>query len=395
MNIRKTLSVFSVFVVILSAIAFSSCKTAASQKAEIQPPEWNTNYKYVFVHGLAGWGHYDSQNSLFPYWGLVNGSLLKKLNKQGFDCYDASVAPYGSAWDRACELYAQLAGTVTDYGAAHSAKCGHARFGHDFSKEPLINQWDEEHKINLIGHSFGGATVRLFAHLLENGSEEERNATTDGSLSPLFEGGHGGLIYSLTTLAAPHNGSSIYHIPADTEAKNNMQKLMSKATNPQKDGRADFDYADFDMHIQNADELNRKIKTISTAYYFSVPCSATQAAEDGTQEPVPGLMEKLYQSSSVRMGTFEGRTPDGVLLGKEWQENDGLVNTLSARAPSHAPSADFPAEKADARKLQKGLWYIMPVYKGDHMSLQGGLTIENEIASFYIDHLNMINSLEE
>lgn len=170
---------------------------------------------------------------------------------------------------------------------------------------------------------------------------------------------------------------------------------MSKATNPQKDGRADFDYADFDMHIQNADELNRQIKTISTAYYFSVPCSATQAAEDGTQEPVPGLMEKLYQSSSVRMGTFEGRTPDGVLLGKEWQENDGLVNTLSARAPSHAPSADFPAEKVDACKLQKGLWYIMPVYKGDHMSLQGGLTIENEIASFYIEHLNMINSLEE
>ncbi|MBR6216142.1 MAG: hypothetical protein IKQ84_06990, partial [Spirochaetaceae bacterium] len=53
------------------------------------------------------------------------------------------------------------------------------------------------------------------------------------------------------------------------------------------------------------------------------------------------------------------------------------------------------AEKADARKLQEGLWYIMPVYKGDHMSLQGGLTIENEIASFYIEHLNIINSLEE
>ncbi len=52
-------------------------------------------------------------------------------------------------------------------------------------------------------------------------------------------------------------------------------------------------------------------------------------------------------------------------------------------------------EKADARKLQKGLWYIMPVYKGDHMSLQGGLTIENKIAGFYIDHLNMINLLEK
>ena len=393
MNNRKTQLV--IFVAVLTALVFSSCSTPASKKVESDKLGWNTNYTYVFVHGLSGWGHYDSQNSLFPYWGLSNGSLLKKLKKEGFDCYDASVAPHGSAWDRACELYAQLTGTVTDYGAEHSARCGHARFGRDFSKDPLIKQWDEEHKINLIGHSFGGATVRLLVHLMENGSEEERNAASDGKISPLFEGGHGDWIYSVTTLAAPHNGTSIYHIQPDAETKNNMQKLMAKATVPVKDGRADFDYADFDMHIPNADELNRKIKTISSAYYFSVPCNATQTAEDGTQVPVPGLMEKLYQSSAVRMGSFEGRTPDGMLFGKEWQENDGLVNTISARAPSHAPSEDFPPEKAKAHRLQKGIWYIMPVYKGDHMSLQGGLTIENEIAGFYIDHLNMINSLEE
>lgn len=40
------------------------------------------------------------------------------LREKGYDCHAASVSPTGSAWDRACELYAQLAGKRTDYGAA-------------------------------------------------------------------------------------------------------------------------------------------------------------------------------------------------------------------------------------------------------------------------------------
>ncbi len=41
------------------------------------------------------------------YWGMQNGDLMKYLNSLGYDCYAASVAPTGSAWDRACELYAE------------------------------------------------------------------------------------------------------------------------------------------------------------------------------------------------------------------------------------------------------------------------------------------------
>ena len=47
---------------------------------------------------------------------MRGGDLIAFLRKKGFDCYAASVAPYGSAWDRACELYAQLSGTEVDYG---------------------------------------------------------------------------------------------------------------------------------------------------------------------------------------------------------------------------------------------------------------------------------------
>ena len=386
---HRNLTVFSVLI----AFAFISCCSYKNVPA-VQKKNWNTNYTYVFVHGLSGWGHYDSQNNLFPYWGLSSGSLLKKLKKEGFDYYDASVAPHGSAWDRACELYAQLTGTVTDYGVEHSARCGHARFGRDFSKDPLIPLWNENYKINLIGHSFGGVTVRLLAHLMAEGSKAEQDATPAEELSPLFKGGHADWIYSVTALAAPHNGTTAYHIPAgDLEFKTQMQKAMDKANAPKKDGRVDYDYADFDMHIQNAAEINKWLTTLDSVYYFSFPCKATKTAQDGTQEPIPEIMEKFLQPTALKLGRFEGTTPDGLTLGKEWQANDGLVNVISARAPDFAPSEEFTENPAAVKSLKKGTWYIMPYFEGDHMSQQGGLTVKSDIIEFYITHLDMINRL--
>jgi hypothetical protein len=40
-----------------------------------------------------------------PYWGMRGGDLIAYLNEKGFESYAASVSPFGSAWDRACELY--------------------------------------------------------------------------------------------------------------------------------------------------------------------------------------------------------------------------------------------------------------------------------------------------
>jgi len=231
---------------------------------------------------------------------------------------------------------------------------------------------------------------------MAQGSEAEQNVTPQEELSPLFKGGHADWIYSVTALAAPHNGTTAYHIPNnDPDMKTRMQKLMDKANSPKKDGRQDYDYADFDMHIPNADEINRWLTTLSSAYYFSFPCKATRSAPDGSQEPVPEIMENFLQSSSEKIGNFEGTTPDGLVLGKEWQENDGLVNVISARAPNHAPSEEFHEDASSVKHLKKGIWYIMPVFHGDHMSLQGGLTVKTDVESFYIKHLNMINSLEE
>ncbi len=364
--------------------------------------EWNTNYKYVFVHGLSGWGSYDDIYKVMPYWGMFGGDLMEYLNDKGFDCYAASVSPTSSAWDRACELYAQLTGTVVDYGKAHSEECGHERFGTDYTGRALIDSWSEEDKINLLGHSFGGATVRLFAHIMENGSEEERMATDESDISDFFMGGKGDYIYSVVALAAPHNGTTAYmvdekDVPKEgnafsdfiTDIQTKLTSMIRLASgNPEEGTKAAWDYASYDMYIDNALEMNKEIETLENTYYFSIPCNATVQNEDGTWSPVEKKMEPLFVSSSKVMGIYTGVTENGYVVDESWQMNDGLVNTISAMAPSSSPSKAY-----EEGNVTPGIWNIMPTYDGDHMSLQGGLTKVNDVKDLYVDLLGMINSL--
>ena len=244
-------------------------------EVDVDPESFNTNYTNVFVHGFSGWGEYNTLNSVFPYWGVNNGDLMKYLSARGFDCHAATVSPSASAWDRACELYAQLTGTVTDYGKAHSERCSHNRYGTDFSKKPLINEWDSENKINLLGHSFGGATVRMLVSLMTKGSEEEIAATPEYEISPLFTGGKSDYIYSVVSLAAPHNGTASYNITEDENVTlKGFDRLIAMATKAKEDGRSAEDYANYDMYIDNALALNRQLALPENIYYFSVACIA-------------------------------------------------------------------------------------------------------------------------
>jgi triacylglycerol esterase/lipase EstA (alpha/beta hydrolase family) len=225
--------------------------------------------KYVFVRGMSGWGSYDPMYRRMPYWGMHGGNLMAYLRQQGFDCHAASVAPTGSAWDRACELYAQLAGARVDYGRAHSEVYRHGRWGQDYTGCPLIPQWRDDTRLVLLGHSFGGATVRLFSELLAHGDKAERAAGAD---SVFFLGGMEKRIHGIVTLAAPMNGTTAYDLFSDpafdpTGVKvswwiKGMARMMSLGTKPKRDGGDERDYADFVMHIDNAMAMNRRISTL-------------------------------------------------------------------------------------------------------------------------------------
>ena len=99
-------------------------------------------------------------------------------------------------------------------------------------------------------------------------------------------------------------------------------------------------------------------------------------------------MEPMFRRSSAQMGAYTGVTEGGFVLDESWQENDGLVNTVSAMAPIGAPSTVF-----DPDAIAPGVWQIMPTYAGDHMSLQGGILKRNNIRPFYPELLELLETL--
>ena len=353
---------------------------------------------YVFCHGLNGWGRYDEQYEKSPYWGAKSGDVVAELRDKGFEAYAASVAPQGSAWDRACELYAQIAGTMVDYGRAHSEEYRHARFGRDFSGDALIPSWDDDTRLVLIGHSFGGATVRLFAELLAHGWEGERAVTPEGELSPLFAGGLGGRVRAIVTLAAPTNGTVAYDMAQDPAFDPRrvrvglkyrlLDRLMKSRTRIQMDGRDPRDWASFDMLLDNAQALNARISTLPHVYYLSVAADATTPQEDGTCVPDLEALDPLFVRSATLMGVYGGTTKAGCVVDDAWHANDGLVNTVSARAPIGAPQKPF-----DRAHVEPGVWNVMPDMHVDHGFFQGGFMKRQDPHEFYRELMDVLEAL--
>jgi triacylglycerol lipase len=351
------------------------------------------NLKYIFVHGLSGWGSYDKQNERMLYWGMRNGDLMEQLRKLGYDCYSASVAPHGSAWDRACELYAQLSGTRSDYGAAHSARYGHDRYGRDFTGIPLIESFDDSTRLVLIGHSFGGATVRVFADILRNGRAEE----TEENGSLFFKGGMGNRIAAIMTLAAPHNGTTAYDLFEDPSfdpksvrvwhIEDVAGRFMSRNNTPDTP-LPEGDSAAYDMHIDNALALNKTLNLDPAVYYFSQPCESTVQRDNGTYRPMVRKTELLFRRTSRYMGVYLGATRGGVVLDERWRPNDGLVNTISSLYPMEDPHVSF-----EETHIEPGTWNVFETLTADHMALQGGLMHRHRVLPYYKKLLAMLDAL--
>jgi len=354
---------------------------------------------YVFCHGLNGCGQYDKKYSKKPYWGRKTGDVVAGLRNQGYSAFAASVSPQGSTWDRACELYAQIAGTRTDYGAAHSKEYRHERFGRDFSGQALIPAWNENTRLALIGHSFGGATIRLLAELLANGSEEERAATSADELSPLFSGGMAQRVRAIVTLAAPSNGTTAYELINDESfdvssvkvpmKSKVLDRVMKSKAKVKTDGRDPRDWANYDMTLDNARAFNDRTPTLPHVYYFSVACDATEPGPRGTRIPSQSITDPLFMRAATLMGCYTGKTKAGFVMDDEWRANDGLVNTVSARAPLGAPQKPL-----DRGNVEKGVWNIMPDLRADHSYFTGGFLRKQNPRPFYQELIDLLEGLD-
>ena len=119
----------------------------------------------ILVHGPLGIGPRELEPLGLRYW----GSALR-VRPQNLEVFEASVGPISSAHDRACELAAQIKGTVVDYGEAHAKQADpggrHQRYGYDFSDGGFVPDWSENYPIHLVGHSLGSPTIRCLQYLL-------------------------------------------------------------------------------------------------------------------------------------------------------------------------------------------------------------------------------------
>lgn len=376
----------------LSIVMFVS-PAANYPHQEIDKSDWTTDYAYIFVHGLIGWGDVTLMDRLISYFGTFSGSLMRYLRARGLDCHAATMSLEGSAWDRACELYAQLTGTRTDYGEAHSAQCHHPRYGRDYTGKALIDKFDAAHKVNLIGHSFGGTTILEFLELMANGDPAERESSQPAELSPLFEGGKSDWVYSISTLSVPFCGTTLYEYGNpytmtpevfNTHPGKMLLDLSSKLTTK---NRPYTDTPVYDMEVDRAIEITSSCETVSSVYYFSVPCSCSQPDGNGRQIPKPEMVA-LMKPLCRAIGMFHGTTAGGVELDEKWRENDGLVNTVSERAPLGAPQKDI-----DFDHIEPGIWNVFPTMQADHMFFSGGFLRTTDIRTYYVAYIQRINTL--
>ena len=375
-------------------------------------------YPTIYVHGLMGWGEHDQIYAVTPYWGLTS-DLMPYLTGKGYESYAASVGPLSSAWDRACELYAQLTGTTVDYGAAHAAEYDHARYGVTYNK-PLFEGWSADKKINLVGHSFGGATIRLFLDILADGSAEEQAAAKAAGteVSPFFQGGKADWVYSLTTLAAPHNGTTFLECCGDmtqfaAEASTAMAKLLGISDFKgvydfqleqfgfyRKDGETVLEaldrvlHSDFlshndnvfrDLTIDRALELNDDIEIQPNVYYFSYAGDKTrQSTITGERTSAVDMTPLFVPFANQMCGYYDQTTAGGFRIDKSWAPNDGLVNTVSALYPTDGAgrcltkSGKTGYVQQDGYSnvdYQPGVWNVMPVRHYDHGNFIAGMPV--------------------
>ncbi len=367
-------------------------------------------YPFIFVHGMMGWGENARMNETMPYWGMSHATdLMKHLRAEGNEVYAPSVSPVGSAYDRACELYAQLTGTRVDYGKAHADKYGHDRYGRDYTGKALMGkEWDLETKINLVGHSFGGPTIRVLASLLAYGSTEEVEATPD-DCSELFKGSHAGCINAVVTLASPSNGTPAANLLDDTYACFIFAAVMNKfydednpydpmmdqwgmreQINLKNDLRVGLskDTCGYDMTINGAGVLNKKFPTVPEIYYISYSADLEGGDADSYKAPSG---KNILKPTYVVNKFMTHLVVDGHILGSEWIPNDGLVPVVSAEYPTGDKHADYK----EGMKIERGIWAVTPTTEGQTHGYY--CSPAGDVDTFYQnaeDMIRLVNSLK-
>ena len=397
------------------------------------------NYPIILIHGLLGWGEQDglTKTGVFPYWGWGQRSIDKHIRKKyGTEVFCPSLGPFNSAWDRACIFWAYLFGGTVDFGKVHSEKFGHARYGKTFEHGVLedLGQTEAHKKINIMGHSFGGPTVKEIQNLFIQGCKEEVEGTPEEELSDLFKGGHGNLLHSVTTLSGVNNGTAfasmfedkgmtvittgaialatmlektpamkMYNFglqqwgldtwPEDIKGCQFQAPLSRKDVIKAYDANKGMDAISHEMQIEVIqDEINPSQTMSNDIYYFAHRAYKTHSNGHGGQRPdifmnpvclVPGIFTGTWTGPRVEKFHLKGN-PD-------WEKNDGYVNYIGTSAPLNQPheAGDWQTE------FKPGIWYNMEPLWGDHVFWNAMSGHTKDIMEFYDQCVETMRSLPD
>jgi triacylglycerol lipase len=400
-------------------------------------PALAANHPIVLVHGFLGFGPEQYKDTGFKYWGGFDDIAEHLRNyKAHRQVLVVSVGSISSSWDRSAELYYQLKGGCVDYGMQHSVRAAHIDGQHrppgkcwaaDPANNPhnyplaLYPQWDAAHPLHLIGHSQGGQTIRCLIQLLEQGSPHGDEGGGD-----LYKGGKVGWVVSATSIASPHDGTSLRDAIGDFAPSvlrmNSRIAAMAAPTGrnkPRPDFKAaqfglerrageserrylarvrrapvwnqdDFDSAQFEMGPDGARAFNAWVKASPNVVYLTISNSATEAGAsccNGTDRVIAPLQDKRYQYPRRDMapltktyagewivpsvwrrgiGSYTQSAPERAPVDSRWFLNDGVVNTVSMRAPAGQPVRDYDG------KALKGTFNFVRYYDGyDHFDVLG------------------------
>ena len=415
-NVRKSVVSMILVLCLLFTLAVPAFAAVDNEK---------NDYPFIFVHGMLGWGEDSPSEKAINYWGFIgNTDAMDHLRANGNEVYFPNLGSLSSNWDRACELYAQLTGTRVDYGAAHAAKHGHARYGRDYTGKPCMGTaWDVNSKLNLVGHSLGGTTIRLFASLLAYGDAAEQ-AASGANCSELFKGGHDDVINSVVTLAAPHNGTLVANVLKKQYTPALMlvmlENFLSSTKFPFSDTNLDQwglskekgltimniakcvkfasskDNALYDCTIGGAREFNEYVKEVPSTYYISYTAQGVAWSHSFLGYMPCKTMFLPFRAFLPLFKMYDGKIVDGIEMSGDWVLSDGLVPVISARFPLGADNMHFEIAMG-SNKLVRGKWlYHSNMELTDHYDFcraTGSFGSEANFYNFYDNLVAEVNNL--
>jgi len=372
---------------------------------------------------------------------VFRGMLISSMADTHYDqlfpwskCFDlqrdrvlvAPVSCIASAHDRACEAFAFLTGTRTDYGEEHANEHGHDRFGPAYMT-PAFPDWSPMHPIIVFGHSAGGLAAMEFQHMVATGRfsvngvptdarwikavltmQSPHKGTTgvewvraryskDGVVMPSLSLAHAlSIICLLYTKFAPRWLADIYEIECP----------FSEAF--RKDASFIDCFKNKDMWIGQRDtvlwDLNPKRVSAPLhpdIHYLSFVSNCTTFNADQGHAKPASTMFFVFRSVSRFIGKYKfdfshpwfeyGRGDvDGYYTGDtgyavpspDWHKNDGVVPIYSQIGPSGCKIVELDVGRSRPDDVVPGVFNVVRM-DGDHMRFQFCETRQHFFSMFY------------